>query len=93
MITEEHQRLDGAQVLVIPRTDENPPVGQRGIIYVGEDGTVRIRLSFPAMCYGQVRRKEITLTPADVERLLATERDGNFTFEIPRAVETPPTER
>lgn len=93
MKTEQRQRLDGAQVLVVPETRENPPVGQRGTLHVGDDGTVRIRLQFPAMFYGGVRQEELTLTPAEVERLLASECDGNFTFPVPHRIEGPPTER
>jgi hypothetical protein len=81
--------LHGRVVLVESALDHhNPPTGVRGSIEVTEDprGTlgpkVQIALDFPQMFLTPAHHRTIPLSAADLEQLLASERNGSFEFVI-----------
>ena len=79
--------LQGRNVLVTSAGDQrNPPTGLRGWIetreLAGGDVAVSLVVEFPQMFTSTAHRRTIALSPADVARLLASERAGAFAFEL-----------
>lgn len=79
------QPLDGRSVLVRPaHSNANPVTGVRGTIRVGavdeSSGSPQIAIvvRFPEMFVQRARERVIDLTEGDVERLLASETNGDF---------------
>ena len=70
------------------RDKRNPPVALRGTIEVQEDpreggsALVEISLDFPQMFSTQAHHHTLTLDPAAIERLIASERNGTYEITI-----------
>lgn len=81
--------LNGQSVLVRSTVDRSdPPVALRGTLEAQADPAgrpeVKIVLEYPDMNNSASQREIITLHAADVARLLASEREGNYSFTIDR---------
>ena len=82
------QRLNGRTVLVKSTHDRrNPPTAMRGTIEVrpttaGAPPDVRLAIEFPQMFTSQAHHRTIDLSHAEVMRLVASEYNGTFEFEI-----------
>lgn len=78
------------------RDKRNPPVALRGTIEVHEDprerGTalVQISLDFPQMFSTQAHHHTLTLDPAAIERLIASERNGTYEITIDEPLDPEP---
>lgn len=82
------QRLNGKVVLVKSSRDRrNPPTAMRGTIEVRQPiadapPEVSLAIEFPQMFTSRAHHRTIALDHADVMRLLASEYNGTFEFEI-----------
>lgn len=82
-------RLEGSTVLVRSLRDRrNPPTAMRGTLHVSHsadrtrEAQVQIVLQYPQMFTSPAHERVVLLNDAEVERLLASERNGAYEFAI-----------
>lgn len=80
-------RLNGGNVLVKSAADHrDPPIARRGTIDARLDAAgqpvVKIALDYPDMANRVAEQGVLTLSPAEVERLVAGGHDGLYEFTI-----------
>ena len=82
------RRLHGKIVLAESAQDHrNPPTGVRGTLEVRDDEggnpAVFVALEFPQMFTARAHHRTVRLSPEEVVRLLASERNGTFEIVLP----------
>lgn len=87
--------LNGKVVLLKSARDRrNPPTGIRGTISVSRDPRthdplVQIEVDFPQMFMTRAHHRTVTLTQAEVSRLLESEQSGTYSVTLPDQVDPP----